>query len=105
MPKNEEEFVDDEIIEEDMPEEDEALEDEEISEEEIPEEEESIGGSLTFSVEEMPELEGKGVGDQIVLSIVNDNEDGTFDLEVAVEEGAPMEEGSEEVSDLTDRLV
>ena len=74
------------IDEMDMAEEDEIVEDDMLEGAEEP----TIASStITATLEEMPELEGMGPGEVVMMEIVSASDDGTsFDLQVVADEAA-----------------
>jgi len=78
------------------------------------EEEEAPATVMSHTVEEIPELEGLGIGDSITMVISNVTDDGKYELQVQVEPPVPTEappvEGAEGVEGagvetLTERLI
>jgi hypothetical protein len=66
------------------------------------------GTIMTHTVDEMPELEGLSVGDQVAMIIRGVNEDGTYELEVQpveIPEELPAEGEVVEEEGLTEALL
>ena len=71
------------------------------AEEELPEEgaPPAAGTTMTHTLEEVPELSGKSVGDVIQLRVTGVSDDGTsFDMEVVPMEEAPPPVAAEEAA-------
>ena len=66
-------------------------------------EEAAVGTIMSHTIDELPELQGKQVGDEIIMRVSNVSEDGnTYDLEIVTEQPLPEaapEPGAEAVTE------